>query len=318
MRDDIFMMMHMEKNAKPLQEGLKFNPEDARARIVDFVRREVDYFKKSGVIVGLSGGLDSSTVAYLCVEALGKDRVMGLILPDRDSSPENTEDGMKLADSLGIRHQKIDISPILRDMGAYQLLPQNITSSRTAMESSLQRIKRMTGKESTFAESFSSIYAGIKREGFVNVMHAFMTAKTRVRMILLYFHGTLMDQLVVGTDDKTELTIGFYDKYGDGACDISLLSHLYKTQIKKLASHIGVPPHIVNKPSSHDLWGHNLPNEELIGLSYEILDGILYGMEAGLSDGEIAGQSGVRLETIESIKHAIRTERVRRSLPISL
>lgn len=312
------MMMHTEKNAKPLQEGLRFDPEKARIKIVDFVRREVEYFRKAGVIIGLSGGLDSSTVAYLCAEALGKDRVMGLILPDRDTSPENTEDGMKLAEKLGIKHQKIDISPILRDMGVYELLPESMTSSRSAMESSLQRIKRMTGKESTFAESFGSIYAGKKSEGYVNVMHAFMTAKTRVRMIMLYYHGILMDYLVAGTDDKTELTIGFYDKYGDGACDISLLSHLYKTQIKALAAHIGVPSHIVNKPSSHDLWGHNLPNEEIIGLTYEKLDGILYGMEARMSDAEIAGLSGVRLDTIESIKRSIKTERIRRSMPITL
>ena len=285
-------MMHTER----IKSSLQFDPEKARTEIVSFVRREADRFEKAGAVIGLSGGLDSSTVAYLLVEALGKDRVMGLVLPERDTSPENTIDAMKLAESLGIPYEKIDISPILQNIGVYDLFPGQETSSRQAMERSLDRIKRMTGKESPFATLFAQIYSGEKDKAseYASRMHAFMTAKTRVRMIVIFYHAILKDYFVAGTDDKTELTIGFYDKYGDGACDISLLSHLYKSQIKKLAGYIGVPAHIVNKPSSHDLWGHNLPNEETIGLSYEKLDGILCGMDAGYTDAELAGQFGVK------------------------
>jgi NAD+ synthase len=313
-------MLHTERSKVSLQQCLQFDPEKARIEIVNFVRREADRFDKAGAVIGLSGGLDSSTVAYLLVEALGKDRVMGLVLPERDTSPENTEDAMKLAESLGIPHEKIDISPILQSIGVYGLFPRQETSSRQAMERSLDRIRRMTGKESPFAESFGSIYASGKRakEEYVSRMHAFMTAKTRARMITLFYHATIKDYFVAGTDDKTELTIGFYDKYGDGACDISLLSHLYKSQIKKLAGHIGVPSHIVNKPSSHDLWGHNLPNEETIGVSYEKLDGILCGMEQGIPDAELAGLVDVRLDTIESVRRAVKSEQVRRSMPFTL
>lgn len=313
-------MMQTDRSKASLQQCLEFDPERARMEIVDLVRREADRFDKGGAVIGLSGGLDSSTVAYLLVEALGKDRVMGLVLPERDTSPENTDDAMKLAESLGIPHEKIDISPILENIGVYRLFPGQETSSRQAMERSLERIKRMTGKESPFAESFGSIYGGEKRskEEFVSRMHAFMTAKTRARMIVLFYHATLKDYFVAGTDDKTELTIGFYDKYGDGACDISLLSHLYKSQIKKLAGHIGVPAHIVNKPSSHDLWGHNLPNEETIGVSYEKLDRILCGMEQGITDARLAAIVDVRLDTVESVRRAVKSEQVRRSMPFTL
>jgi NAD+ synthase len=316
----MIIMMHAERDRASLLQCLQFDPEKAKAEIVDFVRREAGRLGKAGAVIGLSGGLDSSTVALLLVEALGKDRVMGLVLPERDTSPENTNDAIELAESLGMPHEKIDISPILQQLGAYGLFREQEASSRSAMERSLDRVKRMTGKESPFAEMFGSVYSGEKDEmsAYVSRMHAFMTAKTRARMIVIFYHAILKDYFVAGTDDKSELTIGFYDKYGDGACDISLLSHLYKSQIKKLAAHIGVPARIVNKPSSHDLWGHNLPNEETIGLPYEKLDGILCGMSMGYSDAELAGLAGIRLDTIESIKRAIRSERVRRSMPFTL
>src|ERR1035437_867561 len=115
-------MIEIKKEQLGFADCLAFNMEKTRQDIVEFVRNEVINFRKDGVLVGLSGGLDSSTVAYLCVEALGKDKVMGLILPERDSNPKNIDDAMKLGKSLGILHQKIDISPIIRDLGAYDLM----------------------------------------------------------------------------------------------------------------------------------------------------------------------------------------------------
>lgn len=302
-----------------LTECLAFDLEKARAKIVDFIRVQVKRFGKAGTMVGLSGGLDSSAVAFLCVEALGKERVMGLVLPERDTTPQNTEDAIRLAEHLDISYKKIDISPILEGLGAYALFPKEMTSSRPAMEKSVERMKRMTGKESMFAESFSSIYTPRgkdEQDKYVSRMHAFMTAKTRARMMTIYFNAIVMDYLVVGTDDLSELTIGFYDKYGDGASDISILSHLYKTQIKKLAAHIGVPEHIVNKPSSHDLWGQGIPNETTIGLPYEKLDMVLCGLTEGMREADIADEAGVSPDTIAAIKRSIKSELVRRSMPI--
>lgn len=304
-----------------MKECLRFDPQKARVEIVDFIKAQVKRFNKAGVMLGLSGGLDSSTVAFLCVEALGKERVMGLILPERDTTPQNTEDAIKLAEQLEIAHETIDISPILESLGVYRLFPRAVASDRLAMEKALERIRRMTGKETAFSESFSSIYSPRKAGEdveYVSRMHAFMTAKTRTRMMEIYFHAILKDCLVAGTDDLTELTIGFYDKYGDGACDVSVLSHLYKTQIKKLAEHIGVPWHIVNKKSSHDLWGHNLPNEETIGLPYEKLDGALCMLAEGAPENEIAAMVGISRKIFDSIQDSVRTEQVRRNMPVTL
>jgi len=134
---------------------------------------------------------------------------------------------------------------------------------------------------------------------------------------MLYFHAILKNYIVVGTTDLSEYSIGFYDTHGDGASDISILKHLYKTQIQQLAKHIGVPEQIVTKPSSGDLFGMGIPNETFIGLSYLKLDSILCGIKAGASDAEIASGAGVKPDTVESIRKAMRAARFRESLPLS-
>ncbi|WP_292379991.1 NAD(+) synthase [Methanosarcina sp. UBA289] len=312
-------MMGVEREQLGFADCLEFDVEKARQDIVEFVRNEVINFGKDGVLVGLSGGLDSSTVAYLCAEALGKDKVMGLILPERDSDPQNTDDAMNLAKSLGIPHQKIDISPIIRDLGAYDLMSHEEVSDRTAIEHAAERARIIAGKEPS-TELFSpTIVPGSSlsmpiKDQFV----AFGTAKTRTRMIVLYFHATVMNYLLVGTTDLSEFSIGVYDRYGDIASDISILKHLYKTQIKQLAKHIGVPDYIVNKPSSADLFGMSMPNEELIGLSYLKLDDILCGIRSGVTDDVISNKSGVQPDVVESVRKAMKDAIFVASLPLSL
>ncbi len=136
-------------------------------------------------------------------------------------------------------------------------------------------------------------------------------------MLVLYHYAALHDYLVVGTTDRSEWSIGFYDKYGDGANDLSLLRHLYKTQVRELARYLGVPTHIVDKPSSGDLAA-GLPNESVIGLRYEQLDSILCGLEQGLPDRAIAAGAGVPLAAIAAVQEAMRVARLRESMPSHL
>jgi NAD+ synthase len=311
-------MIKVEKERLGFADCLAFNVEKSRQDIVEFVRNEVKNFEKDGVLVGLSGGLDSSTVAYLCVEALGKDKVMGLILPERDSNPKNIDDAMNLAKSLGIPHQKIDISPIIRDLGAYDLMSHDEASDRTAIERRAERGRIISGKKFPSTEHFSPTFVLGSSLSVNNPLIAFGTAKTRTRMMVLYFHATLKNYLVVGTGDRSEFSIGVYDRYGDGANDITILKQLYKTQIKQLAKHIGVPDHIVNKPSSADVFGMSLPNEELIGLSYLKLDDILCSIWSCVADDVIASKSGVQPDIVESVRKAMKDASFVASLPLSL
>lgn len=311
-------MIEVENEKSGFEDCLAFNVEKARQDIVEFVRNEVKNFEKDGVLVGLSGGLDSSTVAYLCIEALGKDKVMGLILPERDSNPKNIDDAMNLAKNLGIPHQKIDISPIIRDLGAYDLMSYEEASDRETIEQAAERARIISGEELLSIEQNSpTIVSGSSSSAKSQIM-AFATAKTRTRMMTLYFHATVKNYLVVGTTDLSEFSIGVYDRYGDGASDISILKHLYKTQIKQLAKHIGVPDHIINKPSSGDLFGMGLPNEVFIGLSYLKLDNILCGIRSGSADDVIASKTGVLPDIVESVRKAMKNARFVAGLPLSL
>jgi NAD+ synthase len=303
-------MIEAEKEQLGFADCLAFDVEKARRDIVEFVRNEVKNLGKDGVVVGLSGGLNSSTVAYLCVEALGKHKVLGLILPERDSSPTNIDDAMNLAKSLDIPHRKIDISPIVRNVGAYDLVSYNEASDRKSIEQFIKGHQAIGGKDSTIGGLRSSL-------SFAPLL-AFMLPKGHTRMMVLYFHATIKNYLVVGTTDRSEFSIAAYERYADGANDITILRHLYKTQIRQLAKQIGLPDHIVNKPASGDVIGMGMPNEVLIGLSHRKLDDILCGINSGVADDIIASKSGVQPDIAESVRMAMKRASFIASLPLSL
>ncbi|MBM5805665.1 MAG: NAD+ synthase [Candidatus Verstraetearchaeota archaeon] len=251
-------------------EQLALNYDVAEKEICDFIKREV---KARGVVLGLSGGVDSSTVAVLSVKALGKDRVLALIMPEASSTPaSDVEDAIELARTLGIRYEKIDITE--------------------AVEGVLKASGRRGNKVA---------------QGNV---------KARMRMTLLYYMANLEGRIVVGSGDRSELLIGYFTKYGDGGVDILPLGGLYKTQVRELAKHIGIPDKIVRKKSSPRLWpGHRA--EEELGMSYEDMDMILHlHADLGHSTEKIAEELGQgRRENIEKIMRRIKENAHKLKLP---
>ncbi|MBN1454980.1 MAG: NAD+ synthase [Methanomicrobia archaeon] len=213
------------------------------ARISDWIRERVSEADAQGVVLGMSGGLDSSVAAVLCKRAF-PDTTLGLILPC-NSPPDDVAHARLVAAQFGIETQEFDLSDIF-----------------TAFHTLLKGEELPGGA----AERKADI--------------AVANLKPRLRMICLYYVANARNYLVVGTGNKSELTIGYFTKYGDGAADILPLGDILKTEERALAAVLGIPRVIIEKPPSAGLWAGQTDEGE-IGMSYAMLDRILTLLERG-------------------------------------
>lgn len=227
--------------------------------------------RAKGVVLGLSGGLDSSTAAYLSVRALGRRRVLGLLMPDQATSSRDLEDAKLVAKKLNIPYRLFDLNPLCERI--FPLFREN-------------------------------------RNARGNV-------KARLRMVLLYYAANSKNLLVVGTSDRSELLTGYFTKYGDGGADLLPLGGLFKTQVRELASYLGVPERILSKPSTPGLWPGQTAEGEL-GMSYELLDSILHlKLDLGMNPSFIQKKLGVSKELIERLLRRVEATEHKRRLPPS-
>ena len=240
-------------------------------RIASFVERTVRTALAGGVVVGLSGGIDSAVVGALCVRALGKGKVFVLLLPSDHTPKEDVEDALALADSLGVRKETIPISKFVE-----------IITKSAAIEGT--RIAR------------------------ANV-------EARVRMSILYYHANSLGYLVAGTGDRSESLLGYFTKWGDGGVDFLPIVHLYKTQVRKLGTYLGVPKSIVDKPASPQLWpGHKASDE--IPADYDKLDQVLhYLFDQKATPAQAARKAQVPVEVVDRVLEMHRKTEHKRFAP---
>ena len=193
-----------------LPPGVSFraDTEAMAAEAVDCIETTVDAADADGVVVGLSGGLDSTTTATLAVEALGSERVYGLVLPSSKLGSKSAQDAETVADVLGIDHETIHLQPLLACFGDMVPGPVDLHGDP------------------------------VVRGNLV----------ARLRMSMLYLTANAMERLVVGTTNRSERLLGYFTKHGDGAADVLPLAHLYKTEVERLADALEVPPFIAEKP----------------------------------------------------------------------
>ena len=283
-------------------------------KIEKFIRDSVSRFKKKGAMIGLSGGIDSSVVAFLLVRALGKENVFGLIMPEKESSYQNIKDAEEIAKILKIKFKKIDLTPFLAQLGVYKLVP-SFLKNKLVLARGLEIFKKKRGTKMIHSLGILGLETSDKISQRAT---AIMLPKLRLRSLLLYYYGALKNYLVVGTTNKTEYLLGHYDKYGDGACDIEPIRGFYKTQVKELARYLGVPEKIIAKKPTHDLFaGFILTDEAMIGESFAKIDLILEKLEKGEKKKKIAQELGVELAFIQEVKKTMENQILNREMPLA-
>ena len=249
------------------------NPDNIENEITSFIRAQMDESGASGVVIGLSGGIDSTVTAYLAARAIGHENVLGILLPVRNLTPgQDTGDAIDIADRLGIEYRVIEISGIL----------QSLSGS-------------IPDYDADAAVSNGNLIA-------------------RTRMCVLYYYANLLNRLVIGTGNRTELLLGYATKYGDSGVDIEPLGDLYKTEVFELAKYLGVPERIIEKPPSARLWVGQTDEGEL-GMRYQEIDRILMMLvDEKLSAEEIFAR-GVSEDHVSRITDLIRASEHKRRIP---
>ena len=254
---------------------LEIDFSEAEKRICRFIKEYVENAGAKGIVLGLSGGIDSGTIAALSSLAIGGENVTGLMLPEEENfSQKDIDDAKVIADKFKIKTQICDMSDVLGCF--YRAIPVFDPKDRLC-------------------------------KGNV---------KARTRMIYLYYYANKFNRIVCGSSDKSETMMGYFTKWGDAAADITPIMDLYKTQVRKLAIHLGIPKELALKPSTPALWPAQMAETEL-GIKYESLDLILYGLERFMTTAEISNQLSIDKLIVDKVKRRWLANEHKRRMPLA-
>lgn len=291
---------------------LEIDTEAVTQEIEQAIRKIVFHrLRRWGAVVGLSGGVDSSVTAALCVRALGKDRVVGLFMPEDESSEHSLRLGRQLVEALGIRSIVEDIGPTLKALGCYRrrdeairrvipeygngwkskiVLPNLVDSSAYALYSVVaQSPTGETRRIRLTPESYLGIVAATN-------------FKQRARKVVEYYHADRLWYAVAGTPNRLEYAQGFFVKNGDGSADFKPIAHLYKSQVFQLGGYLGVPEEILRRPPTTDTYSLEQSQEEFyFSLPLETMDLCLYAKNHGVGVSEVAIVTGLSVEQVQKV-----------------
>jgi NAD+ synthase len=302
------------------REVLGIDPREVAGQIESTIRRVVlSDLRRRGAVVGISGGIDSSVVAALCTRALGRERVLGLLMPERDSSGDALRLGHMLAEQLGIERMVEDIAGALAAVGCYQRQDEAVRMvfpeygdgwrCKIVLPSLLER-DRLNVAQLTVADPDGREQRSRMPPTAYLQMVAATNFKQRTRMMIEYYHADRLNYAVAGTPNFVEYDQGFFVKQGDGAADFKPIAHLYKTQVYALAEHLEVPQEIRTRQPTTDTYSLAQTQEEFyFALPYQQMDLCLWAAEHGIPAGDVGPAIALTEEQVQRVFRDIKAKR---------
>ena len=290
---------------------LKIDAKSVAKQLIDTIARQITItLKKRGAVVGISGGIDSSVVLALCAEALGSDKVLGVMMPEKDSSPDSKALALLLAEKFDVETVNEDITGGLEGMGCYPRRDEAIRKVFPEYDSSY-KCKITIPTNILDKDSFNFFTLTIEDKAgksqtkrmpvsvYLQVVAA-SNLKQRLRMTTLYYHAEKRNWAVVGTGNKDEHSQGFFVKYGDGGADLKPIAHLFKVQVYQLADYLGIPDEIIKRTPTTDTYSAEVTQAEFFfGLDFYLMDMLWYAMEHNVPPAEAAKVLNLTTEQVE-------------------
>ena len=307
--------------SEAIAERLRLDLEQVTGQITGVLRRQVgEVLQRSGLVVAMSGGVDSSVCAALAAAAVGPRRVLGLGLPERESDGQSLDLAREWATQLGIEFVVEDISSILDACGCYAR--RDAAIRRLVPEyGEGWRCKLVLEGGGLDSERLHICYVAVQPPGgdvrkvrlppreFREIVAA-TNFKQRVRTMLEYHHADRLHFAVMGTPNRLEYDQGFFVKGGDGFADVKPIAHLYKSQVYRLAEHLGVPAAVRTRPPTTDTYSLPQTQEEFFfGLPYQEMDVCLYAYDRGLPAADAAAQLGLSADQVARVFKDIQAKR---------
>jgi NAD+ synthase len=309
------------KNKKFSKDVLIIDPKEEVEKITKQLRSFLtNRLKRRGLIVALSGGIDSSVTTALSVKALGSDRVLALLMPERHSSDDTLDLSTIVADHFGVEKIHEDISGILESVGFYHRYDEAVRMIIPGYGDGWKsKIVTPNVTETKGFNLFSIVAQSpdntiIKKrlplKAYLEIVAA-TNFKQRTRKMLEYYHADRLNFAVTGTPNRLEYDQGFFVKLGDGAADVKPIAHLYKTQVYQLAEYLGVPEKIRERPPTTDTYSLSQGQDEFyFSLSYDKMDLCLYGKNNDISVETVAEYLDLKPEQIQRVYDDIDTKRL--------
>jgi NAD+ synthase len=302
------------------RDVLRIDAPSVTAHIERSIREQVlGTLRKRGAVVGMSGGIDSTVTAALCVRALGPSKVLGLLMPERDSSDDALRLGRGLAAHLGISFVVEDIAPALAALGCYDrqreairmIVPDYGEGWRCKLGlPSILEGDRLNVTMLTYADPAGHQQTQRMTAASYLQMVAATNFKQRIRTVMEYYHADRVNYAVAGTPNLLEYDQGFFVKQGDGAADFKPIAHLYKSQVYALAEHLGVPEEIRRRTPTTDTFSLAQTQEEFyFALPYADMDLCLWAVNHGVPPAEVAPALGLTAEQVERVYRDIEAKR---------